>query len=69
MDGGLSEEPSGGIYMISPDDLPPAGEALAREEAERLAAEIDWERVRRRLRPTQSWFDDTDNPFEPEERE
>ncbi len=43
-------------------------EVLARQEAERLAAQIDWDGARKTLRPPQSWFDDdADNPFEPEE--
>jgi len=42
-------------------------EILARQEVEKLAAQIDWERARKTLRPPQEWFDDTDNPFEPEE--
>jgi hypothetical protein len=42
-------------------------EVLARQAAERLASEINWETARD-LRPPQSWFDDDqDNPFEPEE--
>jgi PHD/YefM family antitoxin component YafN of YafNO toxin-antitoxin module len=42
-------------------------EVLAREGVERLAAQIDWERAPKNLRPPQSWFDDEeDNPFEPE---
>jgi PHD/YefM family antitoxin component YafN of YafNO toxin-antitoxin module len=41
-------------------------EALARQEAERQAAKIDWERMPKTLRPPQAWFDDSDNPFEPE---
>src|ERR1700716_356907 len=41
-------------------------EVLAREEVEKLAAQIDWERARPVSRPAQSWFDDEDNPFEPE---
>jgi prevent-host-death family protein len=42
-------------------------EVLAQQEVERLAAQIDWDRARKALRPPQSWFDDDDNPFEPEE--
>jgi hypothetical protein len=43
-------------------------EILAHQEVERLAAQIDWVRARKTLRPPQSWFDDEDdNPFEPEE--
>ena len=42
-------------------------EILAREEAEKLAQQIDWDRARQALRPPQEWYDDTDNPFLPEE--
>src|SRR5271155_3871255 len=41
-------------------------EVVARQEVEKLAAQIDWERARP-ARPPQKWFDDTDNPCEPEE--
>jgi hypothetical protein len=41
-------------------------EVLARQEAERLAAGIDWERALKASRPPQAWFDDDDNPFEPD---
>ena len=41
-------------------------EVLARQEVEKLAAQIDWKRAGKALRPPQEWFDDTDNPFEPE---
>jgi hypothetical protein len=42
-------------------------DALARQEAERLASQIDWDRAVKNSRPPQEWFDDEDNPFEPEE--
>jgi prevent-host-death family protein len=42
-------------------------EILAHQEVERLAAQIDWAQVSTMHRPPQSWFDDDDNPFEPEE--
>jgi hypothetical protein len=42
-------------------------EALARQEAERLASQIDWGWAVKNLPPPQAWFDDDDNPFEPEE--
>ena len=42
-------------------------EVVARQEVERLAAAIDWNRAQPTLRPPQQWLDDTDNPFEPEE--
>ncbi len=41
-------------------------EIVARREAEKLAGQIDWSHVPKTLRPPQTWFDDTDNPFEPE---
>jgi prevent-host-death family protein len=41
-------------------------EVVARREVEKQAAEIDWNRIPKTLRPPQEWFDDTDNPFEPE---
>src|SRR5712692_4092265 len=42
-------------------------EVLACQEVEKLAAQIDWDRVPKTHRPPQEWFDDTDNPFAPEE--
>ncbi len=42
-------------------------EALARQEVEKQAALIDWDRAVKTLRPPQSWLDDNDNPFEPDE--
>ena len=42
-------------------------EILARQEVERLATQIDWTRAQEAPRPPQSWFDDDDNPFQPEE--
>jgi prevent-host-death family protein len=41
-------------------------EALAREQVERQAVEIDWSRAPNTRRPPDEWFGDTDNPFEPE---
>jgi hypothetical protein len=41
-------------------------EVLARQEVEQLAAQVDWSRAKV-CRPPQEWFDDTDNPFEPEQ--
>src|SRR5262249_39272272 len=41
-----------------------AREILARQEVEKLAAQIDWDRMRKNLRPPQAWFDDEeDKPF------
>jgi hypothetical protein len=42
-------------------------EALARQEVEKRAARIDWDNSKQIPRPPQAWFDDDDNPFEPEE--
>ena len=42
-------------------------ELLAREEVEKQAMQIDWNCVPKTLRPPQDWFDDNDNPFEPEQ--
>jgi prevent-host-death family protein len=42
-------------------------EVAARQEVEERAAQIEWDRVPKAHRPPQEWFDDTDNPFEPEE--
>lgn len=40
-------------------------EGLAQQAAEQAAAKIPWDRAAS-LRPPSSWFDDDDNPFEPE---
>ena len=40
-------------------------EAVARQEVEKLAAQIDWDQTRH-TQPPQAWYDDDDNPFEPE---
>ncbi len=42
-------------------------EALAREELERKAAQLDWTPLAKTRRPPQEWFDDDDNPCVPEE--
>jgi hypothetical protein len=42
-------------------------EVLGRQEAEKLAAKLNWDRLVQGHQPPQSWFDDNDNPFEPEE--
>ncbi len=45
-------------------------EILARQEVERSAAQIEWSRATKALRPPQSWLDDEeDNPFEPDEEQ
>jgi hypothetical protein len=40
-------------------------EVATRQEVEQLAAQIDWTAAKV-SRPPQEWFDDDDNPFEPE---
>jgi hypothetical protein len=54
-------------FDTEPCDLDFVQEILARQEVERLAAEIDWKRAPKKLWPPQLWFDAEDNPFEPEE--
>jgi hypothetical protein len=39
---------------------------LARQEVERQAAQLHWPRDPQTRRPPQQWFDDDDNPCEPE---
>ena len=54
--------------LIPLEHLELVREALARQEVERRAAQIDWSQAGEAHRPPQSWFDDADdNPFEPEE--
>jgi prevent-host-death family protein len=53
--------------VIPVEHLEAVREFLARQEVEKLAAQIDWERAWQPLRPPQEWFNDRDNPFEPEE--
>jgi prevent-host-death family protein len=53
--------------VIPVEQLQQLRELQAAREAEELAARIDWKRLVRGERPPQSWFDDDDNPFEPEE--
>jgi len=43
---------------------PDEDEVRAAQEVERLAAQIDWERARKALRPPQEWFEgDEPRPF------
>jgi prevent-host-death family protein len=42
-------------------------EVLARQDVEHLAAQIDWDRLVQTHQPPQAWFEDDDNPCEPEE--
>lgn len=51
--------------VIPLEQLELVRELLARQEVEKLAAQIEWNRVKSISRPPQEWFDDTDNPFEP----
>jgi PHD/YefM family antitoxin component YafN of YafNO toxin-antitoxin module len=54
--------------VIPLEHLEMVREILARQEVETAAAQIDWSRAQKTLRPPQSWFDDKDdNPFEPGE--
>jgi prevent-host-death family protein len=50
--------------VISLEHLELVREVLAREEVERLAGQIDWEKARKALRPPQEWFEgDEPKPF------
>lgn len=42
-------------------------EVVARQEVEKRAAQVDWDRLPKGQRPPQEWFDDIDSPFEPEQ--
>ncbi len=48
-------------------DFPGAEEMQKYLEVEKLAKQIDWTLASKANRPPQDWFEDTDNPFEPEE--
>jgi hypothetical protein len=52
--------------VITLEHLQLVREVLGRQEVERLAGQIDWDRAAKML-PPQAWFEDDDNPFEPEE--
>lgn len=47
--------------------LEPMREALAWQQAERTAEQIEWDQLLKTHRPPQTWFEDDDNPFDPEE--
>jgi hypothetical protein len=50
--------------VVPLEHLELAREILARQEVEKLAAQIDWQQAREKLRPPQSWFDgDEPKPF------
>ena len=42
-------------------------EIVARQNVEKMAARIDWERARKLPPPPQAWFEEDENPFEPEQ--
>lgn len=42
-------------------------EVLAHQAVEQLAAQIDWDQLVKTHQPPQEWFEDDDNPCEPEE--
>ena len=52
--------------VIPAKDWEQVRELLGRDEVERMAACIDWDRAVSVLRPTNKWFEEDDNPFEPE---
>jgi PHD/YefM family antitoxin component YafN of YafNO toxin-antitoxin module len=54
--------------VVSVDHLELMREILARENVEKLAAQLDCGRLVQTHRPPQAWFDDDDNPFEPEQK-
>lgn len=41
-------------------------EVLAHQAVEHLAAQIDWDRLHKTSQPPQAWFEEDDNPCEPE---
>jgi PHD/YefM family antitoxin component YafN of YafNO toxin-antitoxin module len=50
--------------VIPLEHLEVVREVLARQEVEKLAAQIDWDQARKKLRPPQEWFDgDEPRPF------
>ncbi len=50
--------------VIPLEHLEMVREVLARQDVEKLVAQIDWERARKTLRPPQEWFDgDEPKPF------
>jgi PHD/YefM family antitoxin component YafN of YafNO toxin-antitoxin module len=42
-------------------------EIAGRQDVEKIAAETHWDQLSKTHVPPQHWFDDTDNPFVPEE--
>lgn len=53
--------------VISMDHLELLQEILARQELEKQAAQIDWQRLVPAHQPPPEWLEDTDNPCAPEE--
>jgi prevent-host-death family protein len=53
--------------VIPLDHLEIHQEVLARQENEKLAAQIDWAQAVKAGPPPQQWFDDVDHPFEAKE--
>jgi hypothetical protein len=53
--------------VISLQHLELLREVAAQKDVEQRAAQIDWAHIPKTQRPPQQWFDDTDNPFEPEQ--
>jgi prevent-host-death family protein len=53
--------------VISLEHLELLREIAAQKDVELRAAQIDWARLPKTQRPPQQWFDDSDNPFEPEQ--
>jgi hypothetical protein len=50
--------------VIPLEQLELVREILAQQKVERLAAQIDWDRARKTLRPPQEWFEgDEPKPF------
>jgi hypothetical protein len=50
--------------VIPLEQLEQVREILAQREVEKLAAQIDWDRARQKLRPPQAWFEgDEPKPF------
>ena len=46
-------------------DLELLQELRSRQDLEKQAAEIDWERAAKGHQPPQTWFEEEDNPFDP----
>ena len=53
--------------VISLEHLELLREVAAQKDVELRAARIDWARFPKTQQPPQQWFDDSDNPFAPEQ--